>query len=51
MFLRQCVNTGDIPFRIGRSRPIKELLEAMDEAEAMAKNPNTPTFDTVEELI
>ncbi|MBR2543123.1 type II toxin-antitoxin system RelB/DinJ family antitoxin [Candidatus Saccharibacteria bacterium] len=50
MFLKQCVNTGSIPFRIKRPRPSKELLEAMEEAEAMAKDPNTPTYETMEEL-
>ena len=35
MFLKQCVNTGSIPFRIRKPRPSKELLEAMEEAEAL----------------
>ena len=51
MFLKQCVNTGSIPFRIRKPRPSKELLEAMEEAEALSKDPNTPRYDTVEELI
>ena len=51
MFLKQCVNTGGIPFRIKRPRPSKELLEAMEEAEALAKDPNAPRYETVEELI
>ena len=51
MFLKQCVNTGSIPFRVRKSRPTKELLEAMEEAEAMAKNPDAPTYETMEELL
>lgn len=46
MFLKQCVNTGSIPFRVRRPRPTKELLEAIEEAEAMAKSPNAPTYDS-----
>ena len=49
MFLRQCVNTGSIPFRIRKPRPSKELLEAMEEAEALAKNPNTEAYQTFED--
>lgn len=51
MFLRQCVNTGSIPFRIRKPRPSKELLEAMEEAEVLAKDPNAPKYETVEELM
>ena len=51
MFLKQCVNTGSIPFRIRKPHPSKELLEAMEEAEALAKDPNTPKYETVEELM
>ena len=51
MFLKQCVNTGSIPFRIRKPRPSKELLEAMEEAEALAKDPNNPKYETVEELM
>ena len=49
MFLKQCVNTGSIPFRIKKPRPSKELLEAMEEAEALAKDPNAEIYRTFEE--
>ena len=49
MFLKQCVNTGSIPFRVRRPRPTKELLEAMEEAEVIAKDPNAPHYKTFEE--
>lgn len=49
MFLKQCVNTGSIPFRIRRPRPSKELLEAIEEAEALAKDPNAEVYHTFEE--
>ena len=51
MFLKQCVNTGSIPFRVRKPRPSKELLEAMEEAERISRDPNTPKYETVEELI
>ena len=51
MFLKQCVNTGGIPFRIRKPRPSKELLEAMEEAEVLVKDPDAPKYETVEELI
>lgn len=51
MFLKQCINTGSIPFRVRKPRPSKELLEAMEEAEALVKDPNTPRYDMVEELM
>ncbi len=44
MFLKQCVNTGSIPFRIRKPHYNKELLEAIEEAEAMANNPNTRSY-------
>ena len=50
MFLKQCVNTGSIPFRIKKTHYSKELQEAIEEAEAMAKDPNTPTYETSEEF-
>lgn len=50
MFLKQCVNTGSIPFRIKKPQPTEELLEAIKEAKAMAKDSNTPTYDSSEEF-
>ena len=50
MFLKQCVNTGSIPFRIKKPQPTEELLEAIKEAKAMAKDPNAPTYDSSEEF-
>ena len=47
MFLKQCVNTGSIPFRIKKPQPTEELLEAIEEAKAMAKDPNTPTMTSL----
>ena len=49
MFLKQCINTGSIPFRVRKPCPSKELLEAMEEAEALAKDPNAEVYHTFEE--
>ena len=51
MFLRQCVMTDSIPLKIRKPRPSKELLEVIEEAEAMANDPNTKTYETTEELL
>ena len=51
MFLKQCVNTSSIPFHVRKPRPTKELLEAMEEAEKIVKDSNTPKYETVEELM
>ena len=44
MFLRQCVLTDSIPLKIKKPRPSKELLEAIEEAEQLAKDPNAKTY-------
>lgn len=51
MFLRQCINTGSIPFRIRRARYNRETEEAIEEAERLLKDPNTPKYKTTEELL
>jgi len=50
MFLKQCVNTGSIPFRIKKTRYSKDLLEAIEEAEQLSRDPNAPTYKTMDEL-
>lgn len=50
IFLKQCINTGSIPFRIKRPHPSKELLEAIKEAETLIKDPNAETYHTMEEF-
>lgn len=51
IFLKQCVNTGGIPFRIRKSRYSEETEEAIREAEELLKDPNTPKYETMKELI
>lgn len=49
MFLKQCIITNSIPFRIKRSRYSKELDEAMEEAERIASDPDAETYKTFED--
>ena len=50
MFLKQCVLTDSIPLKIKKPRYNQEVLEAIEEAEQLAKDPNAPKYETVEEL-
>ena len=50
IFLRQTIRERGIPFMINASKPNKETIEAMLEAERIAKDPNTRRFKSVEEL-
>ena len=49
MFLRQCINTGGIPFRIRKPRYNKETEEAIEEARQISRNPNAEVYHTFEE--
>ena len=44
-FLKKCVDTGAIPFSLERKKRSKhaELLDALREAEEVARDPNAPT--------
>lgn len=50
MFLRQCVLQEKIPFSIEMPRYNKKVLRAMDEAKAIAEDPNVKGYDSIEEL-
>ena len=49
MFLKQCVNTGSIPFRIKKPRYNKETEEAIEEARQISHDPETEVYNTFEE--
>ena len=51
IFLKQCVNTGSIPFRVKKPRYNKEAEEAIEEARRISRDPNTPEYETVEKLM
>ncbi|GHU63324.1 addiction module antitoxin RelB [Clostridia bacterium] len=50
LFLRQAVQMQGIPFSLLK-RPNTQTLRAIEETEQMLKNPNTPKFSTVEDLV
>ena len=49
MFLRQCVMRGGLPFPIEKPRYNQEMLDAMEEARRISKDPNIPTYYSMEE--
>lgn len=49
IFLKQCVNTGSIPFRVRKTRYNQETEEAIEEARQIGKNPNVEVYDTFED--
>ena len=48
MFLKQCVNTGSIPFRVRKTRYSQETEEAIKEARQIGKNPNVEVYENFE---
>ncbi len=50
IFIRQSLREGRIPFEISLNRPNKETIEAMREAERIAKDPSVKGYDNMEEL-
>lgn len=50
IFIRKCMMEDGIPFEIGYGSPGKELMEAMLEAERIAKDPNVKGYADLDEL-
>ena len=51
VFLNQVIHSQGIPFTITRPHhPSAETLAAMEEAMLIARDPNTPSYKTMEEL-
>ncbi|MEE0409327.1 MAG: type II toxin-antitoxin system RelB/DinJ family antitoxin [Clostridia bacterium] len=52
IFLKQVVRQGKIPFEISLNQPNAETLEAMEEVEAMKKNPLLgKTYTNVDDMM
>lgn len=54
MFLTKCVKTASIPFKIEKSNPTRELLEAIEEGEKVLKdlkNGKRDGYNNMEDLI
>ncbi len=50
LFLHQCVLRGGIPFSIEMPHYRESTLAAMEEARRISRDPNVPSYDSVEEL-
>lgn len=50
MFLNQCVLRGGIPFSIEVPNYSTKVLDAMNEAKRISKNPNVVGYTTMEDL-
>ena len=50
MFLHQCVLRGGIPFSIEMPHYNQRTLSAMEEARRISRDPNTPSYDNMDDL-
>ena len=50
MFLHQCVLRGGIPFSIEMPRYSQSTLAAMNEARRISRDPNVPSYDSMDDL-
>ena len=50
IFVRQSLREGGIPFEIRLEQPNKETVEAMLEAERIAKDPSVKGYNDLDEL-
>ena len=51
IFLRQCVLHGGLPFKVELPNYKPEVLEAMKEAKAISKDPNTKRYADFSEIL
>ena len=51
MFLKQCVMRGGLPFAVEISQYRSEVLEAMEEARRISKDPNTKRYGSFAEAL
>lgn len=50
IFVRECLRTGSIPFKVCVDHPNKETMAAMLEAERIANDPNVKHYTDLDEL-
>ncbi|MCY3067813.1 type II toxin-antitoxin system antitoxin, RelB/DinJ family [Aerococcus loyolae] len=50
MFLRQCILRGGLPFSVELPRFNEATLNAMAEARRVSRDPDTPSYSSMEEL-
>ena len=51
MFLKQCVMRGGLPFAVELPQYRSEVLEAMEEARRISKDPNTKRYGSFAEAL
>ena len=51
MFLKQCVMRGGLPFAVEITQYRSEVLEAMEEARRISKDPNTKRYGSFAEVL
>ena len=51
MFLKQCVLRGGLPFQVELPQYRPDVLEAMDEAKRISRNPNTKRYSSLAEAL
>ena len=50
IFLRQCVLHGGLPFKVEIPKFNTETLAAMEEAKRISRDPNVPSYSSMEDL-
>lgn len=50
LFLHQCVMRGGIPFSVEIPHYNKRTLESMAEARCISRDPNSPSYDNLDDL-
>ncbi len=51
MFLKQCVMRGGLPFAVELPKYSSEVIEAMEEARRISKDPNTKRYSSFVEAL
>ena len=51
MFLKQCVMRGGLPFAVELPQYKSEVIEAMEEARRISKDPNTKRYSSFAEAL
>ena len=51
IFLSKCLYEDGLPFEVKYTQPNKETMQAMLEAEELARDPNAKSFRTAEEVL
>lgn len=51
IFLKQCVLRGGLPFNVELPKYKTEVLEAMEEAKRVSKDPNTKKYSSFSEAL